>query len=79
MTKVNGEYLGRCRYSRGRTCYTLNCIILAEPTPGKEYQVQKGETVAAVLGVKKFQRGGMVALVKYEVRRLSIYVLDQNP
>jgi len=40
--------------------------FLAEPTPGKEYLVQKGQAVSAVLGVKKFERGGMVALVKYE-------------
>jgi len=40
--------------------------FLAEPTPGKEYLVQKGESVSAVLGVKKLERGGMVALVKYE-------------
>jgi len=40
--------------------------FLAEPTPGKEYLVQKGQNVSAVLGVKKFERGGMVALVKYE-------------
>jgi len=39
---------------------------LAEPTPGKEYLVQKGSIVSAVLGVKKFDKGGMTALVKYE-------------
>jgi hypothetical protein len=39
----------------------------AEPAEGKMYRVQQGKKISQVLGVKRSDQFGMVALCRYQV------------